>query len=67
MREIVIDTETTGLNPFEGDKIVEIGCVEMINHVPTNKVFHKYINPQRDIPEEVIKIHGITLLICKEL
>ena len=66
MREIVIDTETTGLNPFEGDKIVEIGCVEMINHVPTNKVFHKYINPQRDIPEEVIKIHGITEEFLKD-
>ncbi len=66
MREIVIDTETTGLNPFEGDKIVEIGCVEIINHVPTNKVFHKYINPQRDIPEEVIKIHGITEEFLKD-
>ncbi len=66
MREIAIDTETTGLNPFEGDKIVEIGCVEMINHIPTDKVFHKYINPQRDVPEEVVKIHGLTEEFLKD-
>ncbi|MBR7158206.1 MAG: DNA polymerase III subunit epsilon [Alphaproteobacteria bacterium] len=66
MREIAIDTETTGLSPFNGDKIVEIGCVEMINHVPTNNVFHRYINPQRDVPEEVVKIHGITEEFLKD-
>lgn len=60
MREICFDTETTGINPLSGDKIVEIGAVELINHLPTGKVFHKYINPEREVPEEVVKIHGLT-------
>ena len=60
MREICFDTETTGFNPLNGDKLVEIGAVELINHLKTGKVFHKYINPERDVPEEVVKIHGLT-------
>ena len=60
MREICFDTETTGLNPEGGDRLVEIGAVELINHVPTGKIFHEYINPERDVPEEVVKIHGLT-------
>lgn len=60
MREIVWDTETTGLDPFTGDKLVEIGAVELINHVPTGKKYHQYINPLRSMSEEVIKVHGLT-------
>lgn len=60
MREIVLDTETTGLNPDTGDRIVEIGAVEIINHMPTGKVFHVYINPRRDVPAEAVQVHGLT-------
>jgi len=59
MREIVIDTETTGLDPYQGHRLVEIGCVELVNRIPTGQVFHRYINPERDIPAEVVAIHGI--------
>ena len=59
-RLIFFDTETTGLSPINGDKIVEIGCVEMINGIITGEHFHHYINPERHIPIEVVKIHGIT-------
>ena len=51
MREVVLDTETTGLDPRSGHRIVEIGCVELINHMATGKHFHKYLNPERDIPD----------------
>lgn len=60
MREIVLDTETTGMDPFEGDRIVEIGCVELENHIPTGNHYHVYINPERDVPAEVVAIHGLT-------
>ncbi|WP_072344662.1 DNA polymerase III subunit epsilon [Devosia enhydra] len=60
MREIVLDTETTGLEALRGDRIVEIGCVELLNHIPTGKHFHVYINPQRDMPEEAFKVHGLS-------
>ncbi len=60
MREIILDTETTGLSPKSGDKIIEIGCIEIINRVETGNVFHTYINPERDIPYAASKIHGIT-------
>lgn len=60
MREIVFDTETTGLDPATGDRVVEIGCVECINHVPTGEVFHVYINPERDMPEAAFKVHGLS-------
>lgn len=60
MREIVLDTETTGLNPLQGDRLVEIGCVESINHIPTKNHYHIYINPERDVPEEAARVHGLT-------
>lgn len=59
MRQIVLDTETTGLSPNKGDRIVEIGCVELVDRKLTGRHFHYYINPERDIPEEVIAVHGI--------
>ena len=61
MREIVFDTETTGLDPFQGDRLVEIGCIELINRFPSGKTFHCYFNPQRDMPETAQKIHGLTI------
>jgi len=60
IREIVLDTETTGLSPQGGDRLVEIGCVELINHIPTGKHFHVYINPQRSMPEEAFRVHGLS-------
>ena len=60
MREIVVDTETTGLTPETGHRVVEVGCLELVNHVPTGSVFHQYLNPERDVPEEVVRIHGLT-------
>ncbi len=60
MREIVLDTETTGMDPVKGDRLVEIGCVELMNHLPTGKHYHVYINPERDIPAEATAVHGIT-------
>lgn len=60
LREIVFDTETTGLDPTTGDRLVEIGAVELVNHIPTGKTYHQYINPERDVPEEVVKVHGLT-------
>ncbi|MEM7076875.1 MAG: DNA polymerase III subunit epsilon [Pseudomonadota bacterium] len=59
MREIVLDTETTGLDPHQGDRIVEIGAVELFNHVPTGQTFHKYINPQRAMSPEAFEVHGL--------
>lgn len=59
MREIVLDTETTGFEPFEGDRIVEIGAVELNGHVPTGRTFHEYINPQRSMPKEAFEVHGL--------
>ncbi|MBT3305142.1 MAG: DNA polymerase III subunit epsilon [Alphaproteobacteria bacterium] len=60
MREVVLDTETTGLSPKSGDRIVEIGCVELINHLPTGQNFHEYINPERDMPEQAEAVHGLS-------
>lgn len=60
MREIVLDTETTGLDPKGGDRLVEVGCVELLNRIPTGREFHRYINPQRDVPAEVVAVHGLT-------
>ena len=59
MREIVLDTETTGFEPAEGDRIVEIGAVELLNHVPTGRTYHQYINPQRAMPQEAFEVHGL--------
>ncbi len=60
MREIVLDTETTGLDPAAGDRIVEIGAVELANHVPTGRTYHQYLNPQRDMPAEAFQVHGLS-------
>ncbi len=60
MREFVMDTETTGLDPASGDRLVEIACVELSNYIPTGRVFHEYINPQRDMPDEAFRIHGLS-------
>lgn len=60
MREIVLDTETTGLEPKTGDRIVEIGCVELINHIPSGRTYHQYINPERDMPDGAYKVHGLS-------
>jgi len=60
MREIVLDTETTGLDPQTGDRIVEIGGVELVNQMPTGETFHRYINPERSVPEEAVAVHGLT-------
>ena len=66
MREIVFDTETTGLDCTKGDRLVEIGALELINHIPTGITFHQYINPERDVPEEVVKVHGLTYDFLKD-
>ena len=60
MREIVLDTETTGLDPLRGDRLVEIGCVEILNRMPTGQTFHRYFNPQRDMPAEAFAVHGLS-------
>jgi DNA polymerase III subunit epsilon len=60
MREIVLDTETTGLDPLNGDRIVEIGAVELLNFMPTGKVFHTYLNPERNMPDGAARVHGLT-------
>ena len=60
MREVVLDTETTGLNPGAGHRIVEIGCVELLHRLPSGRQFRKYLNPERDMPEEARAIHGLT-------
>ena len=58
MLEVILDTETTGLSTTEKHRIVEIGCIELSNQIPTNKIFHEYINPQRDVSEDAYKVHG---------
>ncbi len=60
MREIVIDTETTGLDPNDGHRIVEIACIELLHHVPTGRAFHRYVNPERDMPTDALAVHGLT-------
>lgn len=65
-REIVFDTETTGFEYAKGDRLVEIGAVELVNHMPTGVTFHQYINPERDVPEEVVKVHGLTYDFLKD-
>jgi DNA polymerase-3 subunit epsilon len=65
MREIVFDTETTGLDPWQGHRLVEIGCVELVNRFPTGKVFHRYFNPERDMPPEAFAVHGLSIDFLK--
>lgn len=66
LREIVFDTETTGFYPEKGDRLVEIGAVELIDHLQTGVIFHEYINPEREVPEEVVKVHGLTYDFLKD-
>jgi DNA polymerase-3 subunit epsilon len=60
MREIVLDTETTGLDPLRGDRLVEIGCIEILNRMPTGQTFHRHLNPERDVPAEAFAVHGLS-------
>ncbi len=60
MREVVFDTETTGLDPYQGHRLVEIGCIELVNRFPTGQTFHRYVNPERDVPPEAFAIHGLS-------
>ncbi len=66
MREIVLDTETTGLDPYQGDRLVEIGCVELYNKIPTSQSFHCYINPQREMAASAFEIHGLSAEFLKD-
>jgi len=65
MREVVFDTETTGLDPFQGHRLVEIGCIELVNRFPTGQTFHHYLNPERDVPSEAFAVHGLSLDFLK--
>src|SRR5665647_3174734 len=65
MSEIVLDTETTGLDPNKGDRLVEIGCIELLNRIPTGATFHAYLNPDRDMPAEAFAIHGLSIEFLK--
>ena len=69
MREIVLDTETTGLDPCDGHRIVEIACIELVRHIPTGRSFHRYVNPERDMPEDALAVHGLTaeFLVCQPI
>jgi DNA polymerase-3 subunit epsilon len=66
MREIVLDTETTGLDPYQGHRLLEIGCIELVNRFPTGHTFHRYLNPQRDVPAEAFAVHGLSLEFLKD-
>lgn len=66
MREIVLDTETTGLDPKNGDRLIEIGCIELINRMPTGQEYHAFINPERDVPAEAQAVHGISTAFLKD-
>jgi DNA polymerase III subunit epsilon len=66
MREIILDTETTGLSPATGDRIVEIGAIELINYIPSGKTYHVYLNPERDMPKEAEAVHGLSAAFLKD-
>lgn len=66
MREIVFDTETTGLDPAGGDRVVEIGCLELVNRLPSGETFHVYINPERDMPKEAEAVHGLSAAFLRD-
>lgn len=66
MREVVFDTETTGINPFQGHRLVEIGCVELVDKELTGRFFHHYLNPEREVPEAAFKIHGLSTDFLKD-
>src|SRR5262245_14621223 len=61
MREIVLDTETTGLDPTSGHRVVEIACLELINHLPSGRHFQRYLNPDRDMPDDAYSVHGLSV------
>jgi DNA polymerase III subunit epsilon len=66
IREVVFDTETTGLDPQKGDRLVEIGCIELVNRFPSGQVFHRYVNPERDMPAEAFAVHGLSADFLKD-
>ncbi len=66
LREIILDTETTGFDPEDGHRVIEIGCVELVNHLPTGRVFHAYLNPQREVPADAVRVHGLTTEFLKD-
>ncbi|MEI9898809.1 MAG: DNA polymerase III subunit epsilon [Hyphomicrobium sp.] len=66
MREIILDTETTGLDPQRGDRLIEIGCIELINRIPSGREYHCFINPERDVPAEAERVHGISTDFLKD-
>ena len=66
MREIILDTETTGLNPQGGDRLIEIGCIELVNRIPSGREFHRFINPERDVPAEAEAVHGLSTAFLKD-
>jgi DNA polymerase-3 subunit epsilon len=66
MREIVLDTETTGLDPYDGHRMVEIGCIELVNRIPSGQTLHRYFNPQRSMPAEAFAVHGLSEEFLKD-
>lgn len=66
VREVVLDTETTGFEPSEGHRLIELGCIELINHLPSGRIFHAYFNPMRDVPADAVRIHGLTTEFLKD-
>src|SRR3569833_2574152 len=67
MREIVLDTETTGLSPDQGHRVVELGCVELLTRIPTGATFHAYLNPDRDMPAEAFAVHGLSAEFLRDM
>src|SRR5437016_2370238 len=61
MREIVLDTETTGLDPLQGHRLIEIGCIELVNGIPSGQYFHRHVNPEREVPSEAVAVHGLSI------
>lgn len=66
LREIVLDTETTGLDPRRGDRVIEIGCIEIVNRIPTGREFHRFINPEREVPAEAEAVHGLSTAFLRD-
>jgi DNA polymerase-3 subunit epsilon len=66
LREVILDTETTGLDPATGDRVVEIGAIELLNHLPTGRTFHVYVNPERDMPKEAEAVHGLSAAFLRD-
>src|SRR3954447_12099622 len=66
MREIILDTETTGLDPLRGDRLVEIGCIEIFNRIPTGVTFHRHLNPEREMPAEAFAVHGLSTVFLAD-